>query len=171
MSLLVISQAASADTLSTLVEKQRLVMAHEMDKKLEEDPVARQSQSSAGQALSPNVTADGSAKKEAHPVVDDLRVNGIYGVNGVTTVDVSIGDGPSYPITKGRAIKDWTVDKVLPSSVTFRNIKTGSKKTIYLAEPVTTPASSTPPAMAGAFLPPTLPPGMSPTPLPRMAGQ
>jgi hypothetical protein len=175
LSLLLFTQGAVADTLDVLVDKQRQALVHEMDKKLQDDSGTRQAQQQTGspaQGPSATVSAEADAKKVPHDPVDDLRVNAIYGVNGTTTVDVSIGDGPSYPITKDRSIKGWTIAKVSPSSVTFRNVKSKALKTIYLAEPTTSPASPSQTTMAGGLMPPN---GMSvgmPMPnFPRMSGQ
>ncbi len=175
LSLVLFAQGAVADTLDVLVDKQRQALVHEMDKKLQDDSGTKQAQAQTappGQLPSATASAEADAKKAAHNPVDDLRVNAIYGVNGTTTVDVSIGDGPSYPITKDRSIKGWTIAKVSPSSVTFRNVKTKALKTIYLAEPTTSPASTSQTTMAGGIVPPN---GMSvgmPMPnFPRMSGQ
>lgn len=175
LSLVVFAQGAVADTLDVLVDKQRQALVHEMDKKLQDDSAAKQTQAqtvSPSQLPSAAASAEADAKKAAHNPVDDLRVNAIYGVNGMTTVDVSIGDGPSYPITKDRSIKGWTIAKVSPSSVTFRNLRTKALKTIYLAEPTTSPASTSQAAMAGGMMPPNVMSVGMPVPnFPRMNGQ
>ncbi|KVT01075.1 hypothetical protein [Burkholderia ubonensis] len=170
-SLILLARGAMADTLDVLVDKQRQALVHEMDKKLQDDSGAKQTQAPAtlpSQLQSAAASAEADAKKVAHNPVDDLRVNAIYGVNGMTTVDVSIGDGPSYPITKDRSIKGWTIAKVSPSSVTFRNVRTKVLKTIYLAEPTTSPAPTTQTTMAGGMVPPV---GMPMPNFPRMGGQ
>ncbi|WP_420213581.1 hypothetical protein ACN8ZM_40975 (plasmid) [Burkholderia aenigmatica] len=177
LSLAGIAQGAIADTLDMLVDKQRQALVHEMDKKLQEDSGAKLTQAAQAPANPPGqsppaaVSADGDAKKEARKPADDLRVNAIYGVNGMTTVDVSLGDGPSYPITKDRSIKGWTIAKVSPSSVTFRNIRTKALKTVYLAEPTTPPAAITQGTSAGAMPPVGLPVGMPMPNFPRMGAQ
>ncbi|NIF40156.1 hypothetical protein F3J14_04410 [Burkholderia sp. Tr-862] len=164
-----------ADTLDMLVDKQRQALVHEMDKKLQEDSGAKLAQAPATSPspLPPaTASADTDAKKEARKPADDLRVNAIYGVNGMTTVDVSIGDGPSYPITKDRSIKGWAIAKVSPSSVTFRNVRTKALKTIYLAEPTTSQASASQTTMAAGVMPPVgLPVGMPMPNFPRMGAQ
>ncbi|HDR9034170.1 TPA: hypothetical protein QDB07_001639 [Burkholderia vietnamiensis] len=175
LSLAAFAHVASADTLDMLVEKQRQALVHEMDKKLQEDSGAKQAQAavtSPSQLPPATASAETDAKKEARKPVDDLRVNAIYGVNGMTTVDVSIGDGPSYPITKDRSIKGWTIAKVSPSSVTFRNVRTKALKTIYLAEPTTAPAPTSQTTVAGGPLPPVGLPGGMPMPnFPRFGAQ
>ncbi|MEX3960181.1 hypothetical protein AB4Y31_29695 [Trinickia sp. EG282A] len=157
------------------MDKQRQALVHEMDKRLQDDSGTKQAQGQAtsqGQLPSAPASAEADAKKAAHNPVDDLRVNAIYGVNGMTTVDVSIGDGPSYPITKDRSIKGWTIAKVSPSSVTFRNVKTKALKTIYLAEPTTSPSPTSQTTMAGGIIPPSGMSGGMPMPnFPRMIGQ
>lgn len=172
-----VGHAACADTLSALVDKQRQVMGRELDKKLQDDAPASKTaanQPSAAVAPAPaSAAVEASSKKAAHSVADDLRVNAIYGVSGVTTVDVSIGDGPSYPITKDRSIKGWSIVKVSPSSVTFVNAKTRARKTIYLAEPTTAPAAvpaAQAPAAAFGFSP-SMPVPMGVPPLPRTGAQ
>lgn len=175
LSLATIAQGAMADTLDMLVDKQRQALVHEMDKKLQEDSGAKLAQppaTSPNQLPPATASADTDAKKEARKPVDDLRVNAIYGVNGMTTVDVSIGDGPSYPITKDRSIKGWTIAKVSPSSVTFRNVRTKALKTIYLAEPTTSTATASQATMAAGAIPPVgLPVGMPMPNFPRMGAQ
>ncbi|PCE30063.1 hypothetical protein BZL54_23140 [Burkholderia ubonensis subsp. mesacidophila] len=171
------SHAAAADTLSSLVDKQRQVMGRELDKKLQDDgPGSKTAPPPPPAAAAPapaSVATEASAKKAPHSVADDLRVNAIYGVNGVTTVDVSIGDGPSYPITKDRSIKGWSIAKVSPSSVTFVNAKTRARKTIYLAEPTAAPApapAAQAPASSFGFSP-SMPMQMGVPPLPRTSAQ
>ncbi|SEU40334.1 hypothetical protein SAMN03159335_06279 [Burkholderia cepacia] len=178
LSLAMIAQGAIADTLDMLVDKQRQALVHEMDKKLQEDSGAKLAQAAQTPATSPTqlpaatASADGDAKKETRKPVDDLRVNAIYGVNGMTTVDVSLGDGPSYPITKDRSIKGWTIAKVSPSSVTFRNIRTKALKTIYLAEPTTLPAATSQTTTSAGAMPAVgLPIGMPMPNFPRMGAQ
>jgi hypothetical protein len=145
VSLSVLSHGAFAETYEVLVAKQRQAMALEIDKKIADaSGASKVTQTPAAPATpapgpaSTNTASVSEHKKPPHAAIDDLRVNGIYGVNGTTTVDVSIGDGPSYPITKDRSIKGWSLSEVSPSSVTFRNGKTHQTKTIYLAEPTTT---------------------------------
>ena len=173
-SLVLFARGAVADTLDVLVDKQRQALVHEMDKKLQDDGGGKQAQAQTtppGQVPSATASVEADAKKAPHNPVDDLRVNAIYGVNGTTTVDVSIGDGPSYPITKVRSLKGWTIAKVSPSSVTFWNVKTKALKTIYLAEPTTSPASTSQ-TMAGGMVPPLGMSGGMPMPnFPRMGGQ
>jgi len=174
LSLLLCVREAVADTLDVLVDKQRQALAHEMDKKLQDDGGANAAKVQLplpSQLPSTAASAEADAKKPPHNPVDDLRVNAIYGVNGSTTVDVSIGDGPSYPITKDRSIKGWTIAKVSPSSVTFRNLKTKALKTIYLAEPTTSPAPTPQTTMAGWGMPPNGMVGMPTSNFPRMSGQ
>lgn len=173
LSLVLFTQGAVADTLDVLVDKQRQALVHEMDKKLQDDSGTKQAQIAApGRLSSVTAPAEADAKKAPHNAVDELRVNAIYGVNGTTTVDVSIGDGPSYPITKDRSIKGWTIAKVSPSSVTFKNVKTKALKTIYLAEPTTVPASTSQTPMAGVGVPPNgMTVGMPMPNFPRMSGQ
>src|SRR5260364_51567 len=73
-------------------------------------------------------------RREARTNAQDLRLHAIYGVGEQVTVDVSVGNGPSFPLTKGRRIEGWSLASIAPASVTFKHVN-GRKKTVYLSTP------------------------------------
>ncbi len=114
-------------TINQLVAKQRAVMERALDAKL------KKTDASAFPAPPLTNTAaplTGHARTEAR----DLRIHAIYGVGESVTVDVSIGNGPSFPLTKGRAIEGWSLVSIAPASVTFKHVN-GRRKTVYLSAP------------------------------------
>lgn len=119
---------AEAEVLEVLVAKQREAMAAEIDKKIYDARGGSRAMQSAP------VTTELPSKR---PEREELHVTGIYGANGSTTVDVAFGDGPSLPlpVAKNRSINNWSVQKVSPSVVTFKNVKTGEVRPVNLAAP------------------------------------
>lgn len=137
-----------AATIEELAAKQRTAMNAEIDKKIADLTANKQQASSATPAVatlgpvptpSPApaaATKPEEPKKPVHTIADDIRVNGIYtDARGAVTVDVSVNGGPSFPLTKGRAIDKWQLAAIDDTSVTFRNGK--ADKVIYMAQPST----------------------------------
>ncbi len=125
-------QGVSAATIAQLVAKQRLVMEKEMDKKLNESMNSEKSSRSFG-----NRATEMGTGQSAKSAANELSVNAIYGINGVMSVDVSIGPGPFFPLTQGQEIAGWTIAALSASAVTLKHRKRGETKTIYFSAPMT----------------------------------
>ncbi|CCD28932.1 Putative type IV pilus assembly protein [Candidatus Glomeribacter gigasporarum BEG34] len=137
-------------TIDQLVARQRAVMERELDAKLRKtDASAFSVQPLPGTAASP--------ARGARTNAQDLRLHAIYGVGEQVTVDVSVGNGPSFPLTKGRRIEGWSLASIAPASVTFKHVN-GRKKTVYLSTPAQVDAEA---SQGNAILPSPLPNGVS----------
>lgn len=124
-------QGVRAATIAQLVAKQRLVMEKEMDKKLSESETREKSSRSLGNRTTEMGT--GQSAKSAN----ELSVNAIYGINGVMSVDVSIAQGPFFPLTQGQEIAGWSIAALSASAVMLKHRKRGETKTIYFSAPMT----------------------------------
>lgn len=166
-----VAQTAQAATIDELVATQREAMRAEMDKKIAD----AKGDKPATNAPAPIATPAVAEAKEPKPkqTLDDIRVNGIYSdARGVVTVDVSVGNSASFPLTKGRSIEGWSIASIDEASVTFQRGKSGAKKTVYMAQPTVSAVAPTVVATAAAQQPMfpspmSLPPaGLGPTRLP-----
>ncbi|MBC8641693.1 hypothetical protein IAG25_33240 [Caballeronia sp. EK] len=163
-----LSHAAQAATIEELVAAQREVMRAEMAKKIADakgDKTAATAPATSALpvpiAVAPAIT-EAKTPKESKPrnPVDDIRVNGIYSdARGVVTVDVSVGNSASFPLTKGRSIEGWSLADISEASVTFQHGKNGAKKVVYMAQPTVSAAAPTVVATAASQQP------MFPTPM------
>lgn len=141
-------------TIDQLVAKQRAVMAQALDEKLKKTDA-----SVSPAPHSPNTAA--LPTEGARTSAQNLRIHAIYGVGEQVTVDVSIGNGPSFPLTKGRTIDGWSLTSIAPTSVTLKHVN-GRKKTVYLSTPAHVDAE----ASQGNIALPSLPPnGMAGFPM------
>jgi hypothetical protein len=150
----VLPQAAHAATIDELVATQREAMRAEMAKKIAdakgEKPGATVPVPNAfpGPQPAPVVAELKEPKKQTEPKknpLDDIRVNGIYSdAHGVVTVDVSVGNSASFPLTKGRSVEGWSLADISEASVKFQHGKNGATKTIYMAQPT---VSAVPPTV------------------------
>jgi hypothetical protein len=170
-------QAAHAATIDELVATQREAMRAEMAKKIadakgEKPGAALPTANAFPSPLSAPVVVEA---KEAKPPrknpLDDIRVNGIYtDAHGVVTVDVSVGNSASFPLTKGRSVEGWSLADISEASVTFQRGKNGATKTIYMAQPTVSAVSPTVVATASSQQP-MFPSSMSlPPPMAGMGG-
>lgn len=144
-------QAAHAATIDELVATQREAMRAEMAKKIAdakgEKPGTTVHAPNAFPAPQPApVVAEAKEPKQPKKnSLDDIRVNGIYSdAYGVVTVDVSVGNSASFPLTKGRSVEGWSLADISEASVTFQRGKNGATKTIYMAQPT---VSAVPPTV------------------------
>jgi hypothetical protein len=153
------SQAARSATIDELVATQREVMRAEMAKKIADakgekaapNPLAPIPYTGPSAAATP-VAAE--VKEKPKKPLDDIRVNGIYSdARGVVTVDVSVGNSASFPLTKGRSIEGWSIASIDEASVTFQRGKGGVKKTIYMAQPTVSAVAPTVVATAASQQP------------------
>lgn len=156
-----LAQAAQAATIDELVAAQREVMRTEMAKKIadakgDNKPAATAPPASVMPVPVTPVVADSKEPKESKPKnpLDDIRVNGIYSdARGVVTVDVSVGNSASFPLTKGRSIEGWSLAHISEASVTFQRGKNGARKTVYMAQPTVSAAAPTVVAAAASQQP------------------
>jgi hypothetical protein len=174
-----LAHATQAATIDELVAAQREVMRAEMAKKIADAKGEKPASSAPAQNLlpvpapaapTPVVAETKEPKEKPKNPLDDIRVNGIYSdARGVTTVDVSVGNSASFPLTKGRSIEGWSIANIDEASVTFQRGKSGAKKTIYMAQPTVSAVAPTVVATAASqqpmfASPMSLPPmGIGPT--------
>jgi len=169
------AHAAQAATIDELVAAQREVMRAEMAKKIADAKGDKTVATAPAPSALPvpvavaTPVAEAKTPKESKPKtpVDDIRVNGIYSdARGIVTVDVSVGNSASFPLTKGRSIEGWSLADISEASVTFQHGKNGAKKVVYMAQPTVSAAAPTVVATAASQQP------MFPTPmsLPPMGG-
>lgn len=156
-----LAQAAQAATIDELVATQREVMRAEMAKKIADAKGDKPSPTVPAPSVVPvPVTAPAVAESrepkepKAKNPLDDIRVNGIYSdARGVVTVDVSVGNSASFPLTKGRSIEGWSIADISEASVTFQRGRNGAKKTVYMAQPTVSAVAPTVVATAASQQP------------------